>query len=390
VKLAVTAAIVLGAALAVSMAVPLALSATRPPALFPSEGGPVDPGAVPRGLTGSQPADCATCHAEIAAEWAGSAHARSWTDPVFQAEYRLSANAFCRGCHAPLVPSSEWARASRSILAGQAPAAASPSADRELYALAQRGVDCAVCHVRQGRVLGPGGHGDADHASRRETALATSAFCGGCHQFNFPAPGPGRKLRHHPELAQQNTLEEWKRSRHADRPCQQCHMPQLPSAITGTRPHRSHAFRVFEDPALLASAVRIKAQARRRGAAIFATIDLSAGDLGHAFPTGDMFRRAILTVRTATTSQHAELRRYFGPTLTADGRGHLLGEVEDTRVPPSGPPTRFRFSLSDATATEVTWTLELHRLDPADAARRGLSEASTKALVQSGRLSIRR
>lgn len=415
-KLTFVAVIILGASIVVPIVVPIAVpsafSATPAFALFTSQGGPVDPGAVPRGLSGLQPSDCATCHAEIAAEWASSRHASAWTQPVFQAEYRLSLDSFCRNCHAPLVPEATWARVSPSIRAGQSPAGTatggtSPAAigtgrstrtatsdpgsalDLETYALAARGVDCAVCHVREGRILGARGHGEADHASRREAALATSAFCGGCHQFRFPAAEPGRKLRHHPEEPLQNTLAEWKQSRASTRPCQQCHMPQLPSAGSGSKPHKSHAFRVFDDPSLLANAVRIKAAARRLDATILATITISAGDIGHAFPTGDMFRRAILTVRTATTSQHTELRRYFGPTMTSDGRGHLLGQVDDTRIPPSGPPTRFRFSLPDATSTEITWTLELHRLDPADAISRGLSE-STKALVQSGRIPVRR
>jgi hypothetical protein len=271
---------------------------------------------------------------------------------------------------------------------------ATAAIDRELYALAERGVDCAVCHVREGRVLGPRGHGQADHASRRETQLATSAFCGGCHQFNFPAAAPGRTLRHHPEQALQNTLVEWKQSRYADRPCQHCHMPPIAPATPGTpsaKPHRSHAFRIFDDPALLSKAVRVKVAApQRRGALVRVTVSLAPGEIGHAFPTGDMFRRGVLTVHAGAASQRQLLHRTFGPTLTADGRGHLLGQVEDTRVPPRGPPLRFRFELADPSATHVTWTLELYRLDPDDATRRGLSAASIKALVQSGRVRIRR
>jgi hypothetical protein len=388
VRLAAAAAI----ASVFAIAFPLALSATRAPALFPAAGGPVETGAVPRGLTSMQPADCATCHVEIAAEWAGSAHARSWTDAVFQAEYQLSAAPFCRGCHAPLIATAAWANVSQAVRAGRAPTATSPPPDRELYALAQRGVDCAVCHVREGRVLGPRGHGEADHASRRDSQLATSAFCGGCHQFNFPAPAAGGKLRYHPELAQQNTLVEWKQSRHADRSCQRCHMPVVQPAAAGVKPHRSHAFRVFDDPALLARAVKVTATARRRGASIAVTVTLSPGEIGHAFPTGDMFRRAVLTVSSGEVTRQQVLRRIFGPTLTADERGHLLGEIEDTRVPP-GRPARLRFDLPVAPTGEVNaieWTLDLYRLDPEDAARRGLPTSTIKALVQSGRISIGR
>jgi hypothetical protein len=81
--------------------------AVQQPTLFTAEGGPVVPGEPPSGISGTAPSDCAGCHAEIAAEWASSAHARSWTDPIFQSEYQLTRQAFCRHCHAPLALEAE-------------------------------------------------------------------------------------------------------------------------------------------------------------------------------------------------------------------------------------------------------------------------------------------
>lgn len=58
--------------------------------LFTAEGGPVVPGEPPRGLSGTAPSDCAGCHAEIAAEWASSAHARSGAEPPPRLDVELA------------------------------------------------------------------------------------------------------------------------------------------------------------------------------------------------------------------------------------------------------------------------------------------------------------
>lgn len=95
-------------------------------------------------------------------------------------------------------------------------------------------------------------------------------------------------------------------------------------------------------------------------------------------PTGAAHRRAILT-------------RYFAQTITEDERGHLLGQVDDTRVPApgAGPPARLAFELDDPRATEVSWSLELFRLAPADALDRGLEDAAAGMRLQSGQIAIR-
>jgi hypothetical protein len=352
--------------------------------LFTLDGGPVVPGPVPRGLGGVEPSDCASCHADIAAEWASSGHASAWTDPIFQAEYRLSPDAFCRRCHAPRDVDTGAGRGSGS---GSGPGSAS---------LAARGIDCLVCHVREGRVLGGHGRGDGDHVARRDARLLTSAFCGSCHQFDFPRPSAGQPVRYHPGQPLQNTLIEWTKSRYADRACQDCHMPQVAASVPGTRSHRSHAFRTFEDRELMARSVVVKALARRRRGTFLVTVSIAPGEIGHAFPTGDMFREAVLTVRTGAAQRRQVLRRYFAPVITADGRGHRLGQVDDTRLAPAGagPPLRFSFQLDEPggtdapAATDVAWSLDLVRLDPDDARSRGLEPAAIVIPVQSGRVPV--
>ena len=119
-------------------------------------------------------------------------------------------------------------------------------------------------------------------------------------------------------------------------------------------------------------------------------VTLAPAGAGHSFPTGDMFRRAVLTVSTGAARGREVLTRYFAQTITDDASGHLLGQVDDTRVPPpgGGPPPRLDFELDDARATEVAWSLDLFRLSPEDARARGLDEAARGLRVQSGRIAI--
>jgi len=95
---------------------------------------------------------CARCHADIAAEWRGSLHRQSFTDPVFQRGYALEREPFCRGCHAPT-----------------ADPAREPTA-----AAADEGVGCTTCHVSSGAVTG------AQPSAGRAHACDGSGTCGGC------------------------------------------------------------------------------------------------------------------------------------------------------------------------------------------------------------------
>src|SRR5882757_4354139 len=69
---------------------------------------PIDPGIAP-GTAAATPAGarqlldangCATCHAEIVAEWSTSRHALAWTNGIFQREYSEQPLAWCVNCHA--------------------------------------------------------------------------------------------------------------------------------------------------------------------------------------------------------------------------------------------------------------------------------------------------
>ena len=189
---------------------------------------------------------CAGCHAEIAREWRQSLHRASYDDPIFRAAYAREPARFCASCHAPEDPRGTGAARLTSL-----------------------GTACTTCHAE------PHGPRKAD------------ATCGGCHEFAFPGrEGTGRL-----EDAMQRTRTEHARSPMSRVACTGCHMP----AAGG---HKSHAFGGGRDPAWLASALDVRA-ARDAGSV---TLTIGPGVVGHAVPTGDLFRRLVVGVETVDAS----------------------------------------------------------------------------------------
>jgi hypothetical protein len=324
--------------------------------------------------------DCAACHREIAREWAASLHKGAWTDDVFQSAYQIEPMEFCRNCHAPLSPRGHTPR-------GLA---------------ASEGVSCAACHVRDGMVLSSGaGRGDAEgtvapHPVRADARFGRSEYCAGCHQFNFPAErSPGGPL-FDTHMPMQDTFGEWQRSDHARRgtQCQDCHMPWR-TAADGTR-YRSHAFVGGRDPSLLSRSARVEVRATRtadRRVAVRATVVPT--DVGHAFPTGDLFRRLELSVwldddpsRRRTISFSRSFADQF--ERRPDGTsGFVRRQAADSRVQPpgTGEPRVNRVSFPvapDSSPRVVRWKFE-HLLMPSpQAASQGFGPARYRSTISEG------
>ena len=302
----------------------------------------------------ARPAACGECHPDVVADWQTSVHAQAWTDPVFRAEYDPAPAASCRNCHDP-------------------PARAPDT----------HGIDCATCHVRDGQVLATGTSPEAAaaHPITVEPTLASVDACAGCHQFQFSDDGV-----HDSAEALQDTVAEWRTSVAAGegRTCLDCHMPA-----------GSHRLPGASDPTLLAGAVDVAITAERAaGGTIVAEVELRGDEIGHAFPTGDVFRQGRLTLRTdAGARETVVLQRWLARTADPDHAASHVRTVDDTRVPPPGTGVlRERVELANsedsARATAITWTLELHRLPPKQARERGLDPALTVIPVAAGSVAI--
>jgi Cytochrome c554 and c-prime len=314
------------------------------------------PGPAPQARTAGYDAAaenraCEQCHADIAKEWSGSAHHRAWDDPVFQTAYAIEQLAFCRGCHAPEAN----------------PAGIPPEPARRL------GVGCVTCHVQEGDIVGVHGHvaTSTRHAVRGDARLATVAACEGCHQFDFPQP------QHAP---MQGTVDEHRASRHASESCQHCHM----ATVRGDdgKEHRSHDFRV--STAMLRSAV--KASASRAGEHAI-NVSLAAGRVGHAVPTGDMFRRLQVRARIVgeggAAAKPAVLARRFVMMPSPEGPRRI--QTGDDRLPPTGDARQVQLPFAEAIkGREVRWEVAYQRMDPGMSAMFGVDPAADEVIVAEG------
>jgi hypothetical protein len=355
------AAIAIGALLGLRLEVARGEAGAKAPEL---------PGPAPRAHRPGAPdirkanEECASCHAEIADEWRASLHRQAWIDPVFQKAYAIEPVAFCRGCHAPEAN----------------PAAAPGEAEQAV------GVACTTCHVQGETIVGAASaSGKAPHGVFADARMATRQACAACHQFNFPGE----------RLPMQDTLREHAASSFASTECQACHMPTVAPKDRTSRPHKSHAFQVIGDPSMIRRAAKLSAS---RLSARKIEITIAAGDVGHAFPTGDMFRR--LEVRAEAISASGEVIAKADPvtlgrTFTDQARDrdkslafHRV-EAEDSRVPPpgAGPARIVELSFKKPVgAARVRWRVAYQRMGTAMAASFGVEQAIDEVIVGEGEL----
>jgi hypothetical protein len=192
----------------------------------------------------ASPRQCGTCHADIAAQWAGSAHHfASFNNPYYVAavedlrkERGRRASRFCAACHDPLLVAD-------GTIDGPVDAT---------RAEAQAGVVCLVCHslavdaatAREGngryhaRFTTVPPPGQAHDARVRPALLGESELCATCHKVALTEEVTGGRW-----LRGQDDYDAWQASAAAGngvaavpRPslrarCQDCHMPREPARL---------------------------------------------------------------------------------------------------------------------------------------------------------------
>lgn len=242
---------------------------------------------------------CASCHAEIAREWDKSMHHASFDDPIFRASYEREPARFCVDCHAPEDKSGEG-RSNR---------------------LASLGTACTSCHAT---------------FHEKQKSVAT---CNGCHEFSFP----GRESSARLEDKMQRTLAEHAQSSMHDVECTSCHMP----VVNG---HKSHVFGGGNDPAWLRSALDVKTS--REGDNV--TITIAPGNVAHAVPTGDLFRRLFVGIEKSDGTRDGKpMGRHF-----AIEKGERV-EIADTRPGSNGTNAS---SVTFQANGRVRWFVDYQRV----------------------------
>jgi hypothetical protein len=279
---------------------------------------------------------CVKCHDDIAREWSTSLHKQANTDPAYQRALAIEPLDFCRGCHAP------EADATRDA----------PTA------LGDMGVGCITCHTPDDRAHGatlaaPGSARStrrAPHPVMREAEFTTKSACANCHEFTFP---------HGQELMQSTVTEHRRMGTNAT--CASCHMP----VVDGPRGrHRKHSFEVTHD--MIVNSVDTRGS--RHGSKVTFTIEPRG--VGHAVPTGDLFRRLVLRATVvddqgnALESKRRYLTRHWA-NVRAPGGAVIRGLSRDDR--PGGSENRtanvsFQFAESHRTKT-IRWQLHYEKVE---------------------------
>ncbi len=280
----------------------------------------------------AQNAACEACHADEAAAWRSSHHRHAYTDRAFQDALAVEPSPFCKGCHAP--------------------EAADPSRPTEEEAAL--GVGCVSCHVTEGDLVLAASKDGVDrvestraHDVARSAEFAHTGACAGCHEFRFPftrAEGDAAFM--------QTTVAEHARSPARDQPCASCHMPSR-----GGR--RAHGFEQVRDPAWLREGLSATAELTPEGRV---RVSVAQTRPGHAFPTGDLFRRlqvgaALETPRGAEVSRDERfLARHLH--LVPGGKGREL--VADDRI--FFEPVVLELDPGTAPGHRIRWWISLDRV----------------------------
>ncbi len=299
---------------------------------------------------------CVDCHPGVAREWEGSLHRRSYTNSAFQASHEREPLEFCQTCHAP-----------RATEFPAEPAAA------------QAGIDCVTCHVQDGQLVagpGPASHA-APHMVVRQPQLGAPSGCGDCHQFEFP-----RKAGRRPGALMQKTLDEHTDSDFAGMDCADCHMDTSRRLSDGRR-GRNHGFDVSRNPEFMRRALLSEAS---RPQAARVELVLEPNEVGHFFPTGDLFRRLELVVeaRDARGNLVHREQRYLARHFPAQSVGRFFPDEPDDRL---RGRTEFAFDLPGVTAQHrVRWSVTYQRVGERDPAAPERSEVVGAIELAAGEL----
>ncbi len=242
---------------------------------------------------------CGECHQSIYAVWQESLHAKAWSDPIFQAAYQRSTDAYgqeqsrvCLSCHTPTVRHGGDFDVEDSVTA--------------------EGVTCDFCHSLSAVDLsdtvdpvrlslgktkyGPLRHAQSPAHKTVDTKLHTrSELCATCHEYQN-ANG----------VTVLGTYSEWKQSSYAKKgkQCQDCHMPLVPGRVVALNVKKEtnksvnlHDISGSHDMDRVRKAVTLELVGYEwLGNRAWVYVKVANEGSGHCFPTGLPNHRAVLEV----------------------------------------------------------------------------------------------
>lgn len=237
---------------------------------------------IPEGLNSLSASECGECHREIYKEWSESMHSKAWTDPYFQVDYRFDGSQqVCLNCHIPLENQQENLVLGFEDRAKLNPILQkNPNYDVELQ---QEGVTCVVCHVKEGKIVGPFETEDAPHPVMVDKEMTRGyKVCQKCHVVS------GKRWDNFFGFAPCGTVAEIRKGgKEID--CIFCHMPPIVRPVVdwlGERKGGQHLFKGGHDPEMVKSALSVSYNKEVKNGKTKFIFRLTNTGADHTFPTG--------------------------------------------------------------------------------------------------------
>jgi len=329
--------------------------------------------AIPGGLASLCAEECGSCHTAIYAEWSESMHGNAWLDPYFQVDSRFDGSQqICLNCHTPFRDQQE-----DLVLGFRDKARFDPILEENPDydpSFRDEGVTCAVCHVRNGRIVGPYGMDNDAHPVQQNPDMRRGMGpCMKCHVVS------GKRWDTFFRIPPCGTVAEI-REAGKEPDCVGCHMaPVTRPLVTGGPPRegRRHTFPGGHHEDTVAGALSVDVKQDKKNGGIGFEITLTNTGAGHYLPTGTPDRH--LTLEMALTDRNGAVLRREIHTLkrTILWRPFII-DLTDSRLP-FGEPTAFTFDISPeerAKATYLDLAVRYHLLDEKRRRRIGYQNAS--------------
>lgn len=256
------------------------------------------PVTIPEGLDSIRAEDCGVCHVEEFEEWKTSIHANAWKDPYFLIDFAFDGSKqICLNCHTPLVNQQEnYVRGFKDSAKYDPILEPNPNFDP---AFRDEGVTCAVCHIKDGVIIGPYGlETDVHPVKKDELFKDGNSACRRCHLIFSNRWDTFLKMSICGTFSE---IEETGKKIN----CQKCHMPTVNRPIVpGGEVRRvgRHLWRGGHDPQMVKASLKAKlvettVSSGLSGAKREFTLYLTNVGTEHRLPTGTPDRHLKVTFR---------------------------------------------------------------------------------------------
>jgi len=317
---------------------------------------------IPQGLSSISAEDCGLCHEEIYEEWSQSMHAMAWSDPYFQVDFTYDGSLqICLNCHTPLENQQE-----NLILGFKDKEKFKPILEPNLdfdTELRNEGVTCAVCHIRNGTIVGPFGADNAPHPVMVDSEMYSGMKpCERCHVVS------GKRWDTFYRIPPCGTVAEIiEGGKETD--CIGCHMPEVTASKNKDmrrKKRRSHLIYGGHNPQSVKSSLKVEYKKkinRDKNTYEFEFILTNVGT-NHYLPTGIPNRHLTLELRLLDKEEKLIKGKIFKLKRSILWRPFII-DIKDTRLAYEKPRKyKYKFKLdSKNSPAKLDVTVRYHLLE---------------------------